>query len=227
MTTLNPSHFPSSSDNPRRGQAIYKRETPEEAGEQYDNAGYPKSIKKLDRDARREARQRIKRVQPAIPDLRFEQSYLLSIRPFLHAKSEKGNPSKKQTSEESSVAGGPDSMSLTTSSDQDAVFSWGRELEVDYRNLMWVTLKDQLVSPLVQGFFWGVLTVAMSTFSQAGRTAIYPSSHKSQGRISGGEGSELRKAGAGEAVGQTQEDGWWRKWVKSWAGGLESLVALK
>ncbi|KAJ9108132.1 hypothetical protein QFC19_002599 [Naganishia cerealis] len=223
MTSLNPSHLPSSSDNPRRGQAIYKRETPEDSNEQYDEAGYPKSIKKLDRDARKEARQRIKRVQPPIPDLRFEQSYLLSIRPFLHAKSDKGNAAKGQKSEASNVSGGPESMSLTTSADQDAVFSWGKELEVDYRNLLWVTFKDQLVSPLVQGFFWGVLTVTISTFSQVGRTALYPASHKSQGRISGGEGGELRKAGAGEAVGQTEEEGWWRKWVKSWAGGLESL----
>lgn len=85
----------------------------------------------------------------------------------------------------------------------------------------------QLVSPLIQGFFWGVLTVSISAFSQAGRTALYPASHKSKGRITGGEGSGLSQAGGGEAVGETQEDGWWRKWVKSWSGGLESLVALK
>lgn len=88
-----------------------------------------------------------------IEELSSLKSYLLSIRPFLHAKSDRENASRKQASEKSSVAGGPDSMSLTTSADQDAVFSWGRELEVDYRNLMWVTLKDQvstkaLVKPL-------------------------------------------------------------------------------
>lgn len=71
MTTLNPTHFPSSSDNERRGQAIYKRDVGGESSEEYDESGYPKSVKKLDRDARREARQRIKRVQPAIPDLRW------------------------------------------------------------------------------------------------------------------------------------------------------------
>jgi hypothetical protein len=70
MTTLNPTHFPSSSANERRGQAIYKRDVGGESSEEYDESGYPKSVKKLDRDARREARQRIKRVQPAIPDLR-------------------------------------------------------------------------------------------------------------------------------------------------------------
>lgn len=85
----------------------------------------------------------------------------------------------------------------------------------------------QLVSPLVQGFFWGVLTVSISTFSQVGRTALYPASHKSKGRLAGGEGSDLNAAGSGEVVGQTQEDGWWRKWTKSWAGGLQSLVTLK
>ncbi|GHJ84269.1 hypothetical protein NliqN6_0671 [Naganishia liquefaciens] len=224
MTSLNPTHFPASSDNNRRGQAIYKRNAGEDFSEEYDEAGYPKSVKKLDRDARREARQRIKRVQPPIPDLRFEQSYLLSIRPFLHPRV---NNRKAAAVMESSTAGGPESHTLTTSSKQDEVFSWGRDVDVDYKDVLWVTFRDQLVSPLIQGFFWGVLTVSISAFSQAGRTALYPASHKSKGRITGGEGSGLSQAGAGEAVGETQEEGWWRKWVKSWSGGLESLVALK
>lgn len=81
MTSLNPTHFPASSDNKRRGQAIYKRNAGGESSEEYDEAGYPKSVKKLDRDARREARQRIKRVQPPIPDLRWA---LMSVRCIVH-----------------------------------------------------------------------------------------------------------------------------------------------
>ncbi|KAI5453984.1 hypothetical protein NCC49_004977 [Naganishia albida] len=224
MTTLNPTHIPTSSGKPSRGQAAYKRDVNDDS-EEYDEAGYPKSVKKLERDARREARQRIKRVQPPIPDLRFEQSYLLSIRPFLHPRSAQShNIAVAESSKASNVAGGSESKTLTTSSDQDEVFSWGRDIDVDYKNLFWVTFRDQLVSPLVQGFFWGVLTVSISTFSQVGRTALYPASHKSKGRLTGGEGSGLNAAGSGEAVGQTQEDGWWRKWTKSWAGGLQSLV---
>ena len=69
MTTLNPTHIPTSSGKPSRGQAAYKRDVNDDS-EEYDEAGYPKSVKKLERDARREARQRIKRVQPPIPDLR-------------------------------------------------------------------------------------------------------------------------------------------------------------
>lgn len=70
MTTLNPSHIPTSSDSALRGQAVYKRDAADSPTEEYDESGYPKSVKKLERDARREARQRIKRVQPPIPDLR-------------------------------------------------------------------------------------------------------------------------------------------------------------
>jgi hypothetical protein len=69
------------------------------------------------------------------------QSYLLSIRPFLHPRI---NHEKKASTTESSVAGGPDSKTLTTSSDQDEVFSWGRDIDVDYKNLMWVTFRDQV-----------------------------------------------------------------------------------
>lgn len=73
------------------------------------------------------------------------QSYLLSIRPFLHPRfAQSHNTAVAESSKASDVAGGSESKTLTTSSDQDDVFSWGRDIDVDYKNLFWVTFRDQV-----------------------------------------------------------------------------------
>lgn len=76
MTTLNPSHNPFSHDKSRTGQAIHQTDfspNPDSDAEndEVDSQGYPKRLAKLDREARREARQRVPRAAgPPIPDLR-------------------------------------------------------------------------------------------------------------------------------------------------------------
>lgn len=139
MTSLNPTHVPSSSA--RKGQAIHYN-APSSSKLQRtsstDSHGYPR---RLERDEKREARQRIKRVVPVIPDLRFEQSYLLSIRPFLKPI---GSARDRDSGTESSAAGGKDSKSLTTAAQDDAVFHWGRDVSVDWGMVSWVTIRDQV-----------------------------------------------------------------------------------
>ena len=54
------------------------------------------------------------------------------------------------------------------------------------------------------------------------RSALYPPTHVSRGRIVGGAGGSTEQAGGGSAVGGL---GWWRNWVKSWGGAIETAVA--
>lgn len=50
------------------------------------------------------------------------------------------------------------SGSLVTSTESDEVFHWGREVDVDWRNAAWVTIRDQVSIRsyiLTRGFFHG------------------------------------------------------------------------
>jgi hypothetical protein len=76
---------------------------------------------------------------------------------------------------------------------------------------------------MVQGALWGWAGLALSASSMYLRSALYPESHIGRGRIVGGSGGSTRQAGGGDAVGES--GGWWRSWVKSWAGGLEAATA--
>lgn len=109
MTTLDPSHFPDISfrgkEHRSRGQAV--AHLPQTPGLRL----------------------------PAIPDLRFEQSYLKSIAPFVHTRRVGG-------SAEGEKAGGADGAGEEGHVEVVAV-EWSR--------VAWVTTRDQLLSPLLQG----------------------------------------------------------------------------
>jgi hypothetical protein len=71
------------------------------------------------------------------------QSYLLSIRPFLTPK-----PSKKAIEERGQVGednegGEGDRHKTMEATEDDEVFLWGREVDVKWGMLTWVTFRDQ------------------------------------------------------------------------------------
>lgn len=69
---------------------------------------------------------------------------------------------------------------------------------------------------------WGWLGIFYSaTRMYLGQTLYHPQ-HVGQGRVGGGSGGTISKAGGGDAVGQTK--GWWRTWVNSWLGGVEAAT---
>jgi len=79
-----------------------------------------------------------KKKLPPIPDLRFEYSYLKSVQPFV-----KITRSKVQEVQEAKGAEAVDDVSA-------------REIiAIEWRRVLWVTLKDQVISPLLQGALWG------------------------------------------------------------------------
>ncbi|KAK4687722.1 hypothetical protein P7C73_g2388, partial [Tremellales sp. Uapishka_1] len=212
MTTLNPSHNPFRASKGRHAQAVHRPDQ-----------DFPDDIDLSDSDlsprkrGQLEGRQRIKRAVPPMPDLRFEQSYLLSIRPFLSPR-----PSKETVQEKGAVGEEKESKTLVESADDDSVFHWGREVDVNWKMVSWVTVRDQILSPLAQGIFWGFGSLALGASSVYLRSALYPASHTPRGRLVGGPGSSTEAAGGGSAVGGT---GWWRSWVKSWGGALETAAA--
>ncbi|KAI6019945.1 hypothetical protein F5J12DRAFT_926003 [Pisolithus orientalis] len=80
-----------------------------------------------------------------IPDLRFEQVYLSRIRSCLHIEPQLPAP----TSEDGQYAEVTHVAPLITASQQVT--------SIDWRNLAYITFRDQVVIPLLQGMLWGVI----------------------------------------------------------------------
>ena len=73
-----------------------------------------------------------------IPDLRFEQTYLKRVGPYVHLKrKEKGTGKDKDDEFED----GAETQEVVT-------IEWGR--------IIWITTRDQVISPLIQGALWSV-----------------------------------------------------------------------
>ncbi|KAI0078334.1 hypothetical protein K474DRAFT_1558678, partial [Panus rudis PR-1116 ss-1] len=87
-----------------------------------------------------------------VPELRFEQSYLRSIRPFVHVEhighhlqpqphiDEKGKQREKPEEVEHS----------------EVVVVHEDDIRVQWDKVLWVTTRDQVISPLIQGALWGL-----------------------------------------------------------------------
>jgi hypothetical protein len=81
---------------------------------------------------------RAKTKLPAIPDLRFEYSYLKNIQPFVKIK----RVATRAHAREGEVEVAEESP---------------REIiEIEWGKVLWITLRDQVISPLLQGTLWWV-----------------------------------------------------------------------
>jgi hypothetical protein len=86
---------------------------------------------------------RAKTKLPPIPDLRFEYSYLKNIQPYVKIRRVGRKVQEPHVAEGEVVV-------------VDEEFP--REIiEIEWRQILWVTLKDQLISPLLQGTLWWVI----------------------------------------------------------------------
>ncbi|WVQ98630.1 hypothetical protein IAU59_005760 [Kwoniella sp. CBS 9459] len=233
MTSLNPSHNPFS----KSAQAVHHAESSPsgESGEK-SSSKFPDTLPTVHRrhghssrerhHEEGEGRERVRQAMPPMPDLRFEQSFLLSIRPFLTPRptqqtiQEKG-PAPNSGSAGAGIGSHEDSKSLVSGTEDDRVFHWGRQVDVDWKQVGWVTVRDQILSPLLQGMIWGWATVFLASTGAVLRSSLYPASHTPRGRIAGGGGPGSKPDAGGNVVGQ---GGWWTKWVGSWFGAVETAT---
>lgn len=80
-----------------------------------------------------------------IPDLRFEQSYLKSINAFVHVE-QSSAPNVKVDAELEGPLIGREVTPVVDSSHQ--------LVKIDWRQVIWATTRDQIISPLLQGALW-------------------------------------------------------------------------
>ncbi|KAH9941594.1 uncharacterized protein BXZ73DRAFT_88105 [Epithele typhae] len=98
-----------------------------------------------DRYRRAAERRRI----PPVPDLRFEYSYTRSVAPYV--KLDYPSPSATERSK------GKEKATDTVEGAGEAAATVGTEVvQVQWGNVLWVTMRDQVISPLAQGALWGV-----------------------------------------------------------------------
>lgn len=93
----------------------------------------------LEKSGHRDASLLPRRV-PAVPDLRFEQSYLTSIRPYVHFE----RSLEGQTTADGKGKGKVVDIQVDAPVAAEVItIQWGR--------VAWITTRDQILSPLLQG----------------------------------------------------------------------------
>ncbi|PWN31499.1 uncharacterized protein FA14DRAFT_162746 [Meira miltonrushii] len=111
----------------------------------------------------------------SIPDLRFEQSYLASIRGFIHEeddqkarlmKSSQWNDSEVKSQIEGESKNSDSNLLdiTTTRSSHGEPELWIGRLRIEWFPLLYLTLRDQLLSPIVQGAVFGMAGLAYGQF---------------------------------------------------------------
>ncbi|GAA5953405.1 hypothetical protein JCM8115_000516 [Rhodotorula mucilaginosa] len=105
---------------------------------------------------------------PPIPDLRYEQGVLASLQPFLHRvpatasataeaagdETEK-HERKVETAEKVSLAARNLTAEGTSAPDRPSDIFLG-PLRIEWTRVAYVIVRDQVLSPLIQGVLWGV-----------------------------------------------------------------------
>ncbi|KAJ3733263.1 hypothetical protein DFJ43DRAFT_1070151 [Lentinula guzmanii] len=103
---------------------------------------------------------------PPIPDLRFEPSYLRSIQPYIRLRT-------LQPGHKSTVKKGADSKGRVDQEDGGTKQKIEQEtVDVDWSQVLWVTARDQILSPLFQGALWALITFYFTPYSRRFTDAI-------------------------------------------------------
>ena len=85
---------------------------------------------------------------PPVPDLRFEYSYTRSVSQYVHV--ERVPPPSSEKGKEKAMDGEEEQDSSAVA------VGAGEVVRVDWRRVIWITTRDQVISPLVQGALWYV-----------------------------------------------------------------------
>ncbi|GAA6059083.1 hypothetical protein JCM10212_002054 [Sporobolomyces blumeae] len=138
-----------------------------------------------DERGRRASRRRDQVPIPPIPDLRYEQGILSSIRPFLHpvegAASSSRDQAKESARHELKVEAA-EKAALATSqlTAERADRRPGTEqsealmgpLRIEWSNVVYVLVRDQVVFPLLQGVLWGMAGIYLNGLWEWNRRRI-------------------------------------------------------
>ncbi|EIW78421.1 hypothetical protein CONPUDRAFT_145659 [Coniophora puteana RWD-64-598 SS2] len=125
----------------------YLRDFPQLPSQRHDRYDNDNDNDSLDWDNKEHQPHHRKRLP--IPDLRFEQTYLNRIKSCIHYESPRTEKGKqKEIPQDEDFKAGIHAVPLVDSSRIIARIDWG--------GVAWITLRDQVIMPLIQGMVWGV-----------------------------------------------------------------------
>ncbi|KAG0697597.1 hypothetical protein DFH29DRAFT_945423 [Suillus ampliporus] len=129
------------------------------------------------------------RTRLPIPDIRFEQTYLSRVQTCLHVEqvAGRGGDVGLPLSIDDPFIAATHVSPVITSSQQITRIDWGK--------LAWITVRDQIIMPLLQGMLWGVIGTYYRPFVGVMKSSL-------RGKPA------LPNPVEGEGV------GWLRSWVK-------------
>jgi len=141
-------------------------------------------------------------ILPVIPDLRFEQSYLKSIKDFIHVEEDsqelrvvdkkgKGKEKVELTQEGLREQQGAQVIRRDM---KPIVDSSHHLVGIQWSQVAWVTTRDQVISPLLQGALWGVASYFLRPLMSL-------------------VGSQVRGVLPSVSNDQTRGAGWWKWWI--------------
>ena len=87
---------------------------------------------------------------PPVPDMRFEYSYLRSVRQCVQIE----RPTASEKGKEKAVEGEGEEENEREGEVQ--VVGAGEIVQVQWGRILWITTRDQVISPLLQGALWCV-----------------------------------------------------------------------
>jgi len=118
---------------------------------------------------------------PVIPDLRFEYSYLRSIRPYVDIKrigsSPEAEPTTVERVDKALMEEGYETLDASLGfhgKEAEEGFGEGKVtvvkgprevISVQWQKVLWVTMRDQVISPLLQGALWALASYYLTPFS--------------------------------------------------------------
>lgn len=94
---------------------------------------------------------------PVIPDLRFEYSYLRSIRPYIQLErftSSSAPTDARLEDHEYETINIPGDEREPKGNHKISVSPTSEIIHVQWGKVIWITVRDQVVSPLLQGALW-------------------------------------------------------------------------
>ncbi|KAF8814673.1 hypothetical protein BYT27DRAFT_7249721 [Phlegmacium glaucopus] len=109
---------------------------------------------------------------PVIPDLRFEYSYLRSIRPYIQIERSTSASVSTGVQPVDSALEDQEYERINIPGDEKETEGNARTLiltseivHVQWRKVIWITLRDQVISPLLQGSLWALASYYITPFS--------------------------------------------------------------
>ncbi|KAF5310873.1 hypothetical protein D9619_007877 [Psilocybe cf. subviscida] len=97
---------------------------------------------------------------PDIPDLRFEYSYVRSVRRFVQVE-RVSQPQSAEQEEYEAV----DALHHQEKSGEVSLRPPSEVITVQWGKVFWVTIRDQVISPFVQGTLWALASYYLSPVS--------------------------------------------------------------